>query len=169
MRRPPAVDRCRFCGCSEFDACAADNGFEIVGCHWIDRTQTVCSACAPAAKAETLALRTLMRAGYRSTRPGIGEGLAFVEAFHLGFVVGWFQISKRSPYGRNPFPLKYSTPRGRRLSVLNDAWYLGRNHGAEASRSYQRACGPLTNAPRRAVLRVPRGTSPTVRQLAGSR
>jgi len=157
MRTPPAVDRCRFCGCSEFDACAV--GLDVhdtwIGCRWTDRTRTVCSVCAPAAKAETIALRVVVRADAALRAPGVRHAAEFVAAFHRGFVVGWFSVSTRSPYGRNPYKVGA-------WSLLVDAWDVGQRSGAEASRSYQRVCGPLTNAPRRAVLRVPRGTSPTV-------
>jgi hypothetical protein len=144
MTLPAGV--CRFCGCSEYDACCVDDGFDLVGCSWTDRTRSVCSVCAPAAKAEAIALRTLAKAGYRSERPGIKAPLAFVAAFHQGFVVGWFGISPRSPYSRNPFtklPIRHPQ---------REAWDLGHWRGAEASRVYQSACGPLTNAPRKAVL-----------------
>lgn len=145
MNTPAGV--CRFCGCSEDDACRVDDGFSLeVGCSWTDRTRSVCSVCAPAAKAEALALRTLAKAGYRSERPGIQTPLEFVAAFHAGFLVGWFGISPRSPYGRNPWPPM------RRWAPKHDAWDLGQRRGAEASRIYQSACGPLTNAPRREVL-----------------
>jgi len=135
---------CRFCGCSEYDACEVDDGFGVFSdpCHWTDRTRSCCSACAPAAKAEAIALRTMAAAGYRSDHPRLKESLDFVAAFHRGFVVGWFQISKRSPYGRNPFTLR----------ITREPWELGYQAGAEASRSYQRVCGPLMNAPRKAIL-----------------
>jgi len=139
---------CRFCGCSEFDACVVDDvfGFETGGCHWTDRTRSCCSSCAPAAKAEAIALRTLAAAGYRSDHPTLKASLDFVAAFHQGFVVGWFGVSPRSPYGRNPWPPM------RRWAPKREAWQLGQQSGAEASRSYQRVCGPLQNAPRRRLL-----------------
>ncbi len=95
-----------------------------------------------------------MAAGYRSTHPGIGEVLAFVEAFHQGFVVGWFGVNRRSVYGRNPY-LTAMKVRGRDFHAL-EAWELGQRSGVEASRQYQTVCGPLENAPRRDVLRVGR-------------
>jgi hypothetical protein len=103
MTLPAGV--CCFCGCSEYDACRVDVPFEPATepCSWTDRTRSVCTVCAPAAKAEAIALRTLAKAGYRSERPGIKAPLDFVAAFHQGFVVGWFGISPRSPYSRNPF------------------------------------------------------------------
>jgi hypothetical protein len=142
MTTPAGV--CRFCGCSEYDACVVDDGFSHVGCSWIDRTRSVCSACAPAAKAEAIAVRTL--ANYRSDHPHLKAALDFVAAFHQGFVVGWFEISPRSKYSRNPWaPM-------RKWAAKREAWELGQRAGAEASRSYQRICGPLVNAPRREVL-----------------
>jgi len=130
---------CRFCGCSDIRPCP-------FGCAWTDRTETVCTTCSPAQAAERLMFAALRVAGYRSTRPGIAEVLAFVETFHQGFVVGWFGISSRSPYGRNPYA------RGRE----REAWDLGHRSGSEASRQFQRVCGPLENAPRRDVLQVGR-------------
>lgn len=147
MTTPAGV--CRFCGCSEYDACITPLckcGFGVP-CSWTDRTQSVCSACAPAAKAEAIALRTLAKAGYRSERPGVKAPLEFVAAFHAGFVVGWFGVSPRSKYGRNPF-----VARRRALNPEQVAWHRGQLAGAEASRGYQRVCGPLVNAPRREVL-----------------
>jgi hypothetical protein len=147
-RCPSSAGVCRFCGCSEEDACIAPLchcGFGVP-CSWTDRTQSVCSACAPAAKAEAIALKTLVKAGYRSERPGIKAPLDFVQAFHQGFVVGWFSISARSAFGRNPWPpMPHWAPK-------HNAWNLGQRRGAEASRVYQSACGPLTNAPRKEVL-----------------
>lgn len=128
MTNRPGV--CRFCGCSDFSPCP-------YGCAWANPVHTVCSSCAPAAKAEARALQTLARAGYRP--------LEFVAAFHLGFIVGWFTISARSPYGRNPYPA-----RTRRVTRRN--WDRGQRAGAEASRAYQRVCGPLLHTVRRAVL-----------------
>jgi hypothetical protein len=139
---------CRFCGCSEYDPCVVDGFFELEGCAWSDRTQTVCSLCAPAAKAERLALKALQHAGYRSAYTRLTVTLRFVEAFHVGFVVGWFAISPRSVYGRNPL--------ARQGDPGHEAWQLGHRAGTEASRRYRDVCGPLQNAPRREVLQVGR-------------
>jgi hypothetical protein len=135
MTTPAGV--CRFCGCSEYDACPD-------GCAWADRAQTVCTSCAPAARAEAIAVRTL--ANYRSDHPRLKAALDFVAAFHQGFVVGWFEISPRSKYRRNPWP---PMPK---WAPKREAWDLGQRAGAEASRGYQRICGPLVNAPRKEVL-----------------
>ena len=126
---------CRFCGCSEREACVVDDSLEIRGCHWIHRTLTVCSACAPAAKAETAAL-----AAYPAAR-GIPAQSVLERAYHQGFVVGWFSV--RGRFARNPFGGKPEQAY---------SWTRGQRDGAEASRVYQRACGPLPNAPRREVL-----------------
>jgi hypothetical protein len=151
MTAPAGV--CRFCGCSEYDACRVDVPFEPATepCSWTDRTRSVCSACAPAAKAEAIALRTLAKVGYRSARPGITTPLGFVASFHHGFLVGWFGISRRSRYSRNPFT-REPYPNFHAWWSRHVAWDLGRRHGAEASRGYQRVCGPLVNAPRKEVL-----------------
>ena len=145
MPSKPGAGRCRFCGCSELDACAFDDGLELVGCHWADRTCTVCSVCAPAAKAEAYALRSVMRAGHRTDQGnGLPDNIAFVRAFHAGFVVGWFGVSARSLYRRNPH----------RIGARATSWDLGHRAGTEASRAYQQICGTLENAPRRAWLRT---------------
>src|SRR3954463_4988662 len=126
---------CRFCGCSELDACVVDDVVGFGACYWTDRAQRVCSVCAPAAKAEGQLLRALRRGGWALTP-------AVVRALHLGFVVGWFDVSPRSAYGRNPFA--QPTPvRG---------WAAGQRAGAEARRVHVRLFGPVTNAPRRPVL-----------------
>jgi hypothetical protein len=140
---------CRFCGCSEQDACFVDGPCGPEGCAWTDATRSVCTTCAPAAKAEGIIVRRLARAGYRSEEPGLGGVIDFVDAFHRGFVAGWFGVSTRSPYGRNPYRLRSSVPSHQRT-----AWDLGHRQGEEASRQYQQVCGPLPNAPRRDVLRV---------------
>jgi hypothetical protein len=82
-----------------------------------------------------------------SIRSPAPEGaLDFVAAFHQGFIVGWFEISPRSKYSRNPWP---PMPK---WAPKREAWDLGQRAGAEASRGYQRICGPLVNAPRKEVL-----------------
>lgn len=48
---------CRFCGCTDGDACVVDDGFGPVGCSWIDRDHRVCSACIAVARAELHYLR----------------------------------------------------------------------------------------------------------------
>jgi hypothetical protein len=151
MTTPAGV--CRFCGCSEYDACRVDDGFSLeVGCSWTDHTRSVCSACAPAAKAEAIAVRVVSHA-YQSQLLSLPASLDFVAAFHDGFRVGWFGISKRSPASRNPWPPM------RKWALKREAWTLGQRAGAEASRGYQRICGPLTNAPRREVLQHERRRS----------
>lgn len=35
--------RCRFCGCTDEDACIPEAG----GCHWVDPEHTICSECVP--------------------------------------------------------------------------------------------------------------------------
>lgn len=134
MTLPAGV--CRFCGCSTV----------LSGKCWTDLTRTVCMLCAPAARAEAIALRTMVKAGYRPDQPSLKASLDFVAAFHQGFVVGWFDVSARRPLGRNPWPPM------RRWALKREAWELGHRAGAEASRAYQRVCGPITNAPRKEVL-----------------
>lgn len=126
---------CRFCGCSELDACIVDDIIDVRGCSWIDASRRICSVCAPAARAEGLQLRTLRVAGYRYAAD-------WVRAFHRGFQVGWFAISARSPYGRNPFF----------TSRTVEAWQLGHRAGEAARINYTRTCGAITNAPRTAFL-----------------
>lgn len=133
----PPAGVCRFCGCSTVPS----------GKCWTDLTRTVCMVCAPAAKAEVVAMRTVAKAGYRSDCPRLKDTLDFVATFHQGFVVGWFGISARRPSGRNPWPPM------RRWAMKREAWDLGQRSGEEASRAYQRICGPIVNAPRREVLR----------------
>jgi hypothetical protein len=149
-----AAGVCRFCGCSAFDACEVDDGFGCYSdpCAWVDRKRDLCTACAPAAKAEAIALKTLARAGYRSDHSTLKASLDFVAAFHRGFVVGWFDISRRSPLGRNPFLHADGRVRGREFHQL-EAWDLGWRAGADSSRAYVRVCGPIANAPRREILR----------------
>lgn len=130
----PRAGVCRFCGCSEFDACTFTVAF--VGpmtCSWTDRTESVCSICAPAAKAEARLLRVLS-AGYQYAP-------ASEQAYHRGFVIGWFQLRgnlRRCPYDR---------PSGKAY-----LWDRGLLAGDTAGRQYRGACGPLTNRPRRSVL-----------------
>ncbi len=133
------VGVCRFCGCSPNDACVVNGFFGPEGCAWIDRAETLCSACGPAAKAEAIAILVRQAAGYRDGKDG-------VQAFHRGFVSGWFIISRDSELGRNPY-----RERGQ-PALLRDAWDLGRRGGREASRQYIRLCGPLENAPHPGVL-----------------
>jgi hypothetical protein len=123
---------CHFCGCTELDACR-DGEF---GCSWRDETLRVCSVCGPAAAAEAREMRALRAAGW-------SMGPEFRRAVHLGFVVGWFGVSARSPYGRNPF----TRPEQQR------GWDMGQLAGAAARLSHVLRVGPVTNQPRRAVLR----------------
>jgi hypothetical protein len=37
-RRPPEVERCELCGCTEEEACEG-------GCGWSDPSRTLCTAC----------------------------------------------------------------------------------------------------------------------------
>lgn len=133
---------CRFCGCSEYDACLVEEFVDVRGCSWIDVGRRVCSVCAPAAKAEGLALRTSRKVGYPMTP-------SWVRAHHLGFVVGWFTLSPRSRSGRNPF----------RPRLAHEAWTIGQRWGAEAARVHVVRFGAIPNAPRRAALLagMPRG------------
>lgn len=133
---------CRFCGCTERDACLVDDLVDVRGCSWIDQGRRVCSVCAPAAKAEGQSLRGARRVGYLVTP-------AWVRAHHLGFVVGWFTVSPRSRYGRNPF----------RPRVVHEAWTIGQRVGAESARVFQIRFGEITNEPRKAALLagMPRG------------
>src|SRR4051812_6085595 len=118
MTTPAGV--CRFCFCSEYDACAVDGILDVEGCHWIDVARRTCSACAPAAKAEGASLRGLRHVGYAVTP-------AWLRAHHLGFVVGWFGVTVRSRYGRNPY----------RPAAVREAWRLGQRAGAESARVYR--------------------------------
>jgi hypothetical protein len=123
---------CRFCGCSQFDACV-DSFFG--SCAWLVFTgRRVCTACAPAAKAEALALKV------RRNRRSLSA--AWRAAFHRGFIVGWFAVTARSPYGRNP----YDSPDGRA------AWAMGQRAGDVARHSYTTTFGPIGNRPRRHVF-----------------
>ncbi len=133
---------CRFCGCTERDACVVDGLLDVEGCHWIDAGRRTCSACAVAAKAEGGALKGLRQAGYALTP-------AWLRAYHLGFVVGWFGVTPRSRYGRNPF----------RTPAPREAWTIGQRIAADAARSYRLHFGELPNEPRRAFLiaSMPRG------------
>lgn len=153
MNTPAGV--CRFCGCTEHDACVIDVPMYLGapgidsrmlarGCSWVDVGRRVCSVCAPAAKAQGRSLRTLRRAGYAITP-------AWLRAHHLGFVVGWFGVSARSRYGRNPFPARPFIPR--------EAWDSGWRAGAAARRIYAQQFGEITNEPRKAALlaNMPRG------------
>jgi hypothetical protein len=133
--RPDVAGVCRFCGCSEFDPCAVEDFFDVVGCSWTDRGRRVCSVCAPASKAEGHAL-TVLRRVVRPMTP------VWRVAFHRGFIVGWFAVSPRSPYGRNPY-----RPRDPR-----EAWQIGQRHGAEARRQFVLTFGAVQNRPRRFVL-----------------
>jgi hypothetical protein len=145
---------CRFCGCSEYDACVVDDLVEVRGCSWADASRRVCSVCRPASLAEGLALRTLRTAGH-------GIDARWLRAFHHGLIVGWFAVSARSRYGRNPYPV----PR----AVVREAWTLGQHQGMIARLRYQTAFGSITNAPRRSVLDAARGAGyerPAVRALS---
>lgn len=139
-----AAGVCRFCGCTEFDACVVDDIIDVRGCSWIDAGRRVCSVCAPAAKAEGHSLRTLRRAGYAITA-------AWLRAHHLGFVVGWFGVTPRSRYGRNPFRPRPFIP--------HEAWDRGQRAGAEARRLYVTTFGEIANDLRRRALiaGMPRG------------
>jgi len=151
---------CRFCGCTELDACVVNDGFELAGCSWIDLGRTVCSACTAAAKAETVALRTWQAAGFKDT------DVQLLEALHVGFVVGWFGVTKQSSFGRNPYRVESRERKAQeRDRVLVEAWDRGHLAGAEASRQHRQTCGPLENAPRKDALRVGRGVKP-VRSFA---
>lgn len=119
---------CRFCGCSEYDACEE-------GCYWADRTFRLCSTCVPAARAEGKHVRAVRRAGYRIDA-------AWLRAYHAGFIVGWFAVTPRSPYGRNPHETR----------VLQSAWAMGQRAGATARHGYTTTIGPVNAVPRRAIL-----------------
>jgi hypothetical protein len=62
---------------------------------------------------------------------------AWLRASHRGFLVGWFGVSRRSRYGRNPLR------RGR----THGAWYLGYEAGVDARRVERTTFGPLLNQP----------------------
>lgn len=127
---------CRFCGCSQWDACPG-------GCAWADHTATVCTTCVPAATAWREAYTTLNQAGYPSDHRGSADALAFSDALRHGFIVGWFGISPLSLFGRNPY---------HRNLIARAAWDLGLRQGTVRSAQHQAACGPLRHAPRRTVL-----------------
>jgi hypothetical protein len=116
---------CRMCGCSHFDPCPE-------GCGWADVQETLCTECAPIAKAESQALRAF---GYRG---------AELEAFHRGYIVGWFRI--RKPRGANPY----------KQSNLVYAWNRGHNQGADGGRIFRQTFGPVLNFPRPFVYQRPR-------------
>jgi hypothetical protein len=135
---------CRFCGCTEVDACVVDDGFGPVGCSWIDRERRVCSACVAAARAELHhlgagALPVVDRPAAAWARA------AWLRAFHLGFVVGWFAVSPRTRAGRST----YLQPTTRRAVA---AWQRGHGAGTAARVRYGSTCGPVTNLPRPRVL-----------------
>jgi hypothetical protein len=135
---------CRYCGCTEVDACVVDDGFGPIGCSWIDREQRVCSACVAAARAELHVLGA-------GALPVVGPPAAawaraaWLRAFHLGFVVGWFAVSPRTRAGRSTY-LQPATRRG------VEAWQRGRGAGTAARVRYGSTCGSVTNLPRPRVL-----------------
>jgi hypothetical protein len=110
---------CRFCGCSERDACLVDDE----PCTWTDQTLTVCTACAPAAAAEAQLLAARARGGWR---PGLRV------AFHRGFVVGWFSVRARNPY--------VPTVAGR-----GHVWSAGKYAGQVARQIHVAHYGPIPN------------------------
>jgi hypothetical protein len=117
-KRPLARGVCRFCQCSHFDPCPD-------GCAWLDRAQTVCTECAPALKAEREARRLFAYQG------------AQLEAFRLGFVVGWFRL--RGARAKNPY-----AGVAHLRSIRNAyAWNRGRDQGRHARTSH----GPVLNTP----------------------
>jgi len=131
----PVRGVCRMCGCSHFDPCPN-------GCAWADRAQTVCSECAPAAEAETAAVRA---------RGRIRRNPALLGAFHRGFVVGWFAVLRVVGFTRRrlatkvePEPNPYLAPSFRTL------WDEGRARGFAERRAYLARHGEdaIDNEPR---------------------
>jgi hypothetical protein len=138
---------CRFCGCTDVDACVVDDVFGSVGCSWIDRDCRVCSACVAAARAELHVLGaaagpTVLVGGRRSSA---WARASWLRAFHLGFLVGWFAVSPRAAAGRSTY-LHRATRRDL------EAWRRGQAAGAAARVRYGSTCGPVTNLPRASVL-----------------
>jgi hypothetical protein len=139
------VGICRFCGCSEFDACIVDDGLGPIGCHWIDRRQRICSACVAAARAERHHVGALSAVTFGP--PTAWVRATWLRAFHLGFLVGWFAVSPRTAAGRSTY-LRSAPPRAL------EAWQRGQRAGEAARQAYGRACGQVTTLPRAAVLAV---------------
>jgi len=143
-RLPPGV--CRFCGCTELDACVEDDlavGFGPVGCSWIDETQRICSACVAAAHAERRHLAALPVSSFGP--PSAWARAIRLRAFHLGFVVGWYAVSPRTAAGRSTYLRPATRP-------AVDAWIGGQRAGEAARQAYGRACGHVTTLPRPAIL-----------------
>lgn len=90
-----------------------------------------------------------LRAAHVTARGLIRITPAWLRAFHSGFVVGWFAITSRSRYGRNPF----------RVRRLVEIWDHGQRCGAEARRRYLQIFSEISNEPRKAALLtgMPRG------------
>lgn len=149
---------CRFCGCSEFDACVVDGGLGPEGCSWIDPTRTVCSACAAAAKAEAHALRV---------HPELAAYPAPLAAYHQGFVVGWFGV--RGRFKRNPYA--GADVRSSRIAAKANWWRLGQMAGEAAVHQHRLSAGPLENTPRRDVFRRvrQRDRRPDTRRVGAAR
>jgi hypothetical protein len=142
---------CRFCGCTEHDACVVDDALGRVGCYWIDRTRRICSACVVAARAELHHVAALPAA---DTSRAAWARRPWCRGFHLGFLVGWFAVSPRTAAGRSTY-LRPPSPARR------DAWTRGQRAGEAARQAYGRACGQVTTLPRPAVLAAYAGRRPT--------